>query len=177
MKNVITLHPNKDLFEHTREIPKDQIQSETYTQIGAAMLEVLRGTNGIGLSANQVGLPLKMCVIELNKNDPLIMLNPRITKMSDKTVKSQEGCLSLPGADLTINRHSKVTAEYEDVTGETKTLEATGLLANCLQHEIDHLNGILIINRVNHYYKSKALKQVQRHKKIYGNQSKKAASN
>jgi peptide deformylase len=165
MKNSVSIYPNKQLFEKTRNIPKDQIKSDTFSQIGSSMLEILRKQGGIGLSANQVGVPLNMCVIELQNSDPKILLNPRITKMSDKMVPSKEGCLSLPGAILEINRHKNIVVEYEDVTGETQRLEAEGLLSCCLQHEIDHLKGILMINRVTGYHKTKALKQLHKYKK------------
>ena len=167
MKNVISVYPNKDLATVTRDIPKDQIIGDTYRQIGASMLEILRKKGGIGLSANQVGLPLNMCVIELTKNQTQIMLNPRIIKQSDRMVKSYEGCLSLPGVKLNINRHKSVTVEYEDVTGDTKQLEGHDLLAFCLQHEIDHLKGITMLNRVTEYYRQKALKDLQRYKKYH----------
>lgn len=166
MKNVITIYPNQQLFDKTRDIPKDQITGDTYRQIGASMLEILRKRGGIGLSANQVGLPLNMCVVELNDSDPKMMLNPRITKRSDKKVNSREGCLSLPGAVVTVSRHEKVTLEYEDVTGETIVLEAEGLLSCCIQHELDHLSGILMINRVNEFSKNKALKALEQFKKF-----------
>lgn len=165
MKSTITIYPNKELFEKTRDIPKDQIKAETYSQIGSAMLEILRDKGGIGLSANQVGLPLNMCVIELQSSDPKILLNPRITKMSDKMISSKEGCLSLPGSVLTVNRHKNIVVEYEDVRGETQKLDAEGLLSCCLQHEIDHLKGILMINRVTSFHKTKALKQLHKYKK------------
>jgi len=165
VRNIITTYPNKELFEKTRDIPKDQIRSDTYSQIGSSMLEILRKRGGIGLSANQVGLPLNICVIELNSSNPMILLNPRITKYSDKMVPSMEGCLSLPGAELKINRHQNVVVEYEDVRGETQSIEAYGLLSSCLQHEIDHLKGILMINRVGNYHKDKAVKAVHRYKK------------
>ena len=172
MKQTVTVYPNKQLFEPVRDIPVDQIKSDTYTQIGSSMLEILRKKGGIGLSANQVGLPFNMCVIELKANDPKIMLNPRVMKQSDKMVPSREGCLSLPGATVVVNRHKNVTVQYEDVTGQTHTLEAVGLLSCCLQHEIDHLNGILMINRLNEFSKSKALKQVYRFKKSYNGRAK-----
>lgn len=166
MKTTITTYPNQELFTKTRDIPKDQITGDTYRQIGASMLEILRDKGGIGLSANQVGLPLNMCVIELQASDPKMMLNPRIIKQSDKMVGMKEGCLSLPGAIVAVARHSSVTVEYEDVTGETVTLEAEGLLSCCLQHEIDHLNGILMINRVPELHKSRALKAVEKYKRF-----------
>lgn len=164
MKQAITTYPNKELLTATREIPKKDIKAETFAQIGAAMLDILRKEGGIGLSANQVGLPLHMCVVELT-NDPKILLNPRITKTSKDKVSSREGCLSLPGAIVSIQRYREVTVEYEDVTGETVELNAEGLLSNCLQHEIDHLNGILMINRLGTYHKEKALKQIHTFKK------------
>lgn len=172
MRNSITVYPNKQLFETTRDIPKDQIKSETFSQIGAAMLEILRKTGGIGLSANQVGLPLNMCVIELNPNDPKILLNPRIVKQSDKMTLSYEGCLSLPGSTCNINRHNNIVVEYEDVTGKTETIKAEGLLSYCLQHEIDHLNGILVINRLNSYNKEKMLKKMHKFKRARNGKNK-----
>ena len=165
MKQSITIHPNKELFEPTKDIPKKDIHPDTFSQIGSAMLEILKDKGGIGLSANQVGLPLNMCVIEIT-NDPKILLNPRIIKMSDKMVKSKESCLSLPGANVTINRHEKVTVEYEDVTGKTEIIEAEHLMSYCLQHEIDHLNGILMLNRLSEFHKSKALKDIHKYKKF-----------
>lgn len=158
---MITTYPNKQLFEKTRDIPKDQITGDTYRQIGASMLEILKNKGGIGLSANQVGLPLNMCVIAVHINDVKIILNPRVIKQSKKMVESREGCLSLPGTSVLVNRHETVTVEYEDVIGNTEVLNATGMMSKCLQHEIDHLNGILMINRLSEYHKSKALKQLK----------------
>ena len=106
-----------------------------------------------------------MCVVELVSSDPKILLNPRMLKYSDSMIKSVEGCLSLPGASVTVNRHTNVTVEYEDVDGETQTLTADGLLSCCLQHEMDHLKGILMINRVDEFHKSKALKAVHNWKR------------
>jgi peptide deformylase len=162
---MVSTYPNKQLLQPTRDIPKDQIKAETYSQIGSAMLDILRREGGIGLSANQVGLPLNMCVVELTSSDPKILLNPRIVKMSDKMTISKEGCLSLPGALVSVNRHTNVIVEYETVRGETEKIEADGLLSNCLQHEIDHLNGVLMINRISNYHKEKALKKLFQFKK------------
>jgi peptide deformylase len=160
---TITTHPHKDLFIKLPEIDKKDIKSDTFTQIGSSMLEILKKKGGLGLSANQVGLPFRICVIDIN--EPKIIINPRIVKMSDKMVKSQEGCLSLPGVDVTINRHKEVTVEYEDVTGKTKLEKCTGLLSRCIQHEVDHLNGILMINRLSEFHKNKAMKQLHRYKR------------
>ena len=171
MKQVITKYPNKILFEKTRDIPKDQIKAETYSQIGSSMLETLKSTNGIGLSANQVGLPLNMCVTNVIANDVKIILNPRIIKQSNEVFDSREGCLSLPAVSLKIKRHKSITVEYETVDGETKQEEFYGLDAAVLQHEIDHLKGILITNRVSEYHRNKALKSL--HKYMRFNKGKK----
>lgn len=165
MKHRIVTYPNLSLFEKARDIPKDQIKSETFSQIGSSMLEILKHKGGIGLSANQVGLPFNMCVVELHSSNPMIMLNPRITDRSNDTFTSEEGCLSLPGAGLKVERYKNVTVEYEDVTGETQEVKADGLLSACLQHEIDHLKGILMINRVTGYHKEKALKAMHKFKR------------
>ena len=165
---MITVYPNKELYEPTRDIPKDQIKSETFSQIGSAMLDILRNEGGIGLSANQVGLPLNMCVLDLETNNPMILLNPRITKTSNAKEPSKEGCLSLPGCIVTVQRYKEVLVEYEDVTGETVELQADGLLSHCLQHEIDHLNGVLMINRLSSFHKERAIKQINRFKKLNG---------
>jgi len=160
---TITTHPNQGLFTKLDDIPVKDIKSDTFGQIGSSMLEILRERGGIGLSANQVGLPFRMCVVEVDTNNPMMLINPRITKMSDKMVKSQEGCLSLPGATATISRHKDITVEYETVEGKTVTEEATCLLSCCLQHEIEHLNGILMINRMGEVHKSRFLKNMQRY--------------
>jgi len=165
MRQSITIYPNKQLFNKAVDIPKNQIIGDTYRQIGASMLEILKSGGGIGLSANQVGLSFNMCVIELNSYDPKILINPRIIKMSDTMIESKEGCLSLPGAIVKVNRHAKIQVEYEDVTGETQNYSTTGLESCCVQHELDHLKGILMINRVGEFAKSKALKAVHRFKK------------
>jgi peptide deformylase len=165
MKTTITTFPNQELYQPTRDIPKKDIKAETFSQIGSAMLEILKDKGGIGLSANQVGLPLNMCVIDIETNNPKIMLNPRIIKTSKNKVPSREACLSIPGASVTVQRYEKVTVEYEDVIGETIKLEATGLESYCLQHEIDHLNGILMLNRLSAFHKQKAMKQMDKFKK------------
>lgn len=159
----ITTYPHQELYTATKKIDKKDIKSDTFSQIGSSMLEILKSRKGIGLSANQVGLPFKMFVTDIK--EPKIYINPRIIKMSNKMSDSQEGCLSLPGLYVTIKRHEKITLEYEDVTGETITEKMEGLLSYCVQHELDHLNGILMINRLTEYHKSKAIKQLQKFKR------------
>lgn len=166
MKQMITTFPNRELYEPTRDIPKKDIKADTFSQIGSAMMDILRKEGGVGLSANQVGLPLNMCVIELEPNNPRILLNPRVISTSPDKLVSKEGCLSLPGCLVSVQRYREVVVEHETVTGETEKIEADGLLSYCLQHEIDHLNGVLMINRIGAYHKEKAIKQMNKFKKM-----------
>lgn len=162
---MINIYPDKTLLTKTNDIPIKDIHSDTFTQIGSSMLEIMRKKGGIGLSANQIGLHINMCVVEINNKNPLMMLNPRIIKTSKNRVTSSEGCLSLPFVSLDVSRVDKITIEYEDVTGETQTLDADGILSRCLQHEIDHLHGFTLMNRVSEYHKSKARRELDKWKK------------
>ncbi len=110
------------------------------------MLRIMREANGIGLAAPQIGLLHRLCVIEI---DGVIryLINPKITSESREKVLFEEGCLSLPGDYYTIERSEKVTVRYTDERGQDVKLRATGLLAICIQHELDHLDGTLIYDR------------------------------
>lgn len=110
------------------------------------MLRIMREANGIGLAAPQIGLNLRLCVIEI---DEVIryLINPKITSASKEKILFEEGCLSLPGDYYTIERSEKVTVRYQNERGEDVKLRAHGLLAICIQHELDHLDGHLIYDR------------------------------
>ena len=147
------------------------------------MLETMRAVNGIGLAAQQVGEAVQLTVLdisavedrpstmawngrEVNPNDhmPLIILNPRIETGPEKEIAS-EGCLSFPEISADIERAGWAKVEAQTLDGERLEIEATGLLARALQHEIDHLNGILFIDRMNSAAKaslSSKLKRLQR---------------
>lgn len=147
------------------------------------MLETMRAANGIGLAAQQVGEALQLTVVdvsavedrpstmawngrEVNPNDhmPLIILNPRIETGPEKEIAS-EGCLSFPEISADIERAGWAKVEAQTLDGERVEIEATGLLARALQHEIDHLNGILFIDRMNSAAKaslSSKLKRLQK---------------
>ena len=124
------------------------------SEISQSMLESMYNSSGIGLAAIQAGILKRIVVIDLNsgendysKRDPHIFVNPKITKKSGNTV-SEEGCLSVIDFRGEIDRAEKITLEYQDIKGESKTLEADGIMSICLQHEIDHLNGILFIDHL-----------------------------
>jgi peptide deformylase len=104
--------------------------------------------NGIGLAAVQVGTPIRLIVIDIEKIGKYEMINPVIKNLSNEINVYEEGCLSVPGISSEIERPKDITVEYIDLKGNQKRIDASGLLATCIQHEIDHLNGILFIDRL-----------------------------
>lgn len=157
----ISTYPDEVLLTKTTHIDEKDINQETFTQIGSRMLKLMRSKGGVGLAANQVGLKFRMCVIEISHNETYIMLNPYIVYTSGKIVLSPQGCLSIPNAFGKTKRFEEVGIEYQEVTGEVKTLTATGLLSYCIQHEIDHLDGKVIFDRMNNYNKSLVKKRMK----------------
>ncbi len=106
---------------------------------------------GIGLAAPQVGVPLRLAVVDLAPDDqkaPLTLINPDIIARGSETVVREEGCLSIPGIYADVARPAHVSVRYEDLGGRKHVLDADGLLAACLQHEIDHLDGILFVDHL-----------------------------
>jgi peptide deformylase len=114
------------------------------------MLETMYAAPGVGLAAVQVGLPIRLIVLDTAKDEepphPLAMVNPEISKQGEERHMHEEGCLSIPDVRVEIERPSTVTVCYTDRDGKRQELEADGLLATAVQHEIDHLNGKLIID-------------------------------
>lgn len=110
------------------------------------MLRIMREADGIGLAAPQIGLNFRLCVIEI---DGVIryLINPKITSTSKEKILFEEGCLSLPGDYYSVERAAKVTVRYTNEKNEDVKLRAHGLLAICIQHELDHLDGKLIYDR------------------------------
>ncbi len=115
-----------------------------------AMFEVMYENSGIGLAAPQIGLSKRLLVLDIREDGMpnYVMINPRITRR-EGSVEAEEGCLSLPEVFGEIERAERVEVAYVDRDGEERTLEAEGLLARAMQHEIDHLNGVLFIDRLN----------------------------
>jgi len=112
------------------------------------MIETMRAEkNGVGLAAQQIGHALQLCVIEVD-DKIYIMMNPKITSLSREVIVMEEGCLSIPGKFFPVTRPQWVQVRYTNEKGEKKKLRATGLLGRAVQHEVDHLNGILILDRL-----------------------------
>lgn len=111
------------------------------------MLETLPAVSGVGLAAPQVGISLQLAVIEIPEEEPIVLINPEIIKKSGERIVD-EGCLSIPGYRGEITRSTAVTVKGRNRRGKEFRLKATGLLAQALEHEIDHLNGILYIDHL-----------------------------
>ena len=124
----------------------------------SSMVETMYANNGVGLASTQVGSDLRLCVIE-TEGVQYVLINPQITAKSRKKVLSEEGCLSFPGKFFPISRHEEVQVRYLDETGKPSKLKGRDLLARALQHEIDHLDGVLIIDRVKKTRQSKIAKE------------------
>ncbi len=133
------------------------------------MLETMYNAPGIGLAAIQVGVPKRVIVIDLSRDDekknPLYFVNPEIITNSHKDIAYEEGCLSVPGQFAEISRPDECKVKHLDYKGNEKILEAKGLLATCIQHEIDHLEGILFIDYLSKLKKSMIIKKLSKQKK------------
>jgi|TARA_B110000914_G_C15487858_1_gene459017 peptide deformylase len=133
------------------------------------MLETMYAAPGIGLAGVQVGVLKRLIVIDISKDkekkNPLFLINPEIIFKSTKTSIYEEGCLSLPGYFAEIERPAECHVEYIDYEGKKKEIKASGLLATCIQHEVDHLNGILFIDYLSKLKKDMIIKKLVKHKK------------
>ena len=132
------------------------------------MLATMYDAPGIGLAAIQVGVLKRVVVIDLSKDEkknPLFLINPEIIHKSKNTSIYEEGCLSLPGQFAEIERPAECVLQYIDYNGKKKELKAKGLLATCIQHEVDHLDGILFIDYLSKLKKDMIIKKLVKHKK------------
>lgn len=149
-KNTLKLvSSDDDVLKKEAEIIKNPLDLEVQKLI-PKMFEVMekgvKGIVGMGLAAPQIGISLRLIIVKY-KGEKMIFINPEITSMSDKTVIFPEGCLSLPDVDLPIIRSNKIFVKYINEFGKKCKMKAKGLLTVAIQHEIDHLDGILISDR------------------------------
>ena len=133
------------------------------------MLETMYAAPGIGLAAVQVGILKRLIVIDISKDkekkNPLFLINPEIISKSKKTSIYEEGCLSLPGHFAEIERPAECQIKFINYDGKEKELKVDGLLATCIQHEVDHLNGILFVDYLSKLKKDMIIKKLIKHKK------------
>ena len=162
----IVIEPDPILREKSASLEKvdDEIRA-----LLDDMLETMYAAPGIGLAAVQVGILKRLIVIDISKDEekknPLILINPEIISRSQKKSIYEEGCLSLPGYFAEIERPAECEIKFVDYNGKEKKLHAKGLLATCIQHEVDHLNGILFIDYLSKLKKDMIIKKLIKHKK------------
>jgi len=129
----------------------------------ADMFETMYDAPGIGLAAIQVGVPRRLVTMDLSKKEeaqePRVFINPEILWRSDQKAKYEEGCLSIPEFYEEVERPAQVRVKYLDLDGREQELDASGLLATCLQHEIDHLNGVLFIDHISRLKRERVVKK------------------
>ncbi|MFC3163191.1 peptide deformylase [Ciceribacter thiooxidans] len=142
--------------------PVERVDSDIL-KLADDMLETMYDAPGIGLAAIQVGVARRLLVIDVSREDeekqPLVFINPEILTSSDERSAYEEGCLSIPDYYAEVERPAKVTVRSIDRDGKEKTTEAEGLLATCLQHEIDHLNGVLFIDHISRLKREMVIKK------------------
>ena len=164
IKTILT-EPNKILRQIS--LPVEKVGKDE-KKLMDDMLETMYAAKGIGLAAIQIGIPKRIIVMDIskdeNKKEPRYFVNP-IIKNKDKLKSTyEEGCLSVPNQFAEINRPKNCNVEYLDYNGKKKLLEAEGLLATCIQHEMDHLEGILFIDYLSKLKKSMIIKKLSKNK-------------
>ena len=164
IKTILT-EPNKILRQISKQVEK---VGEEEKKIMDDMLETMYQANGIGLAAIQIGIPKRIIVIDLakgeEKKNPMYFVNPVIKNKNQNLATYEEGCLSVPDQFAEVDRPSTCEVEYLDYHGEKKILKAEGLLATCIQHEMDHLQGILFIDYLSKLKKSMIIKKLSKGK-------------
>jgi peptide deformylase len=135
----------------TRARPVTPADAATVRDLVPRMFVTMYDAPGIGLAAPQIGVGLRLAVVDLmrdNKPAPMVLVNPSIVASSTETAVREEGCLSLPGMYADVERPAAVTVRYQDEAGVKHEVSADGLLAACLQHELDHLDGVLFVDHL-----------------------------
>ena len=164
VKKILT-EPNKILRQVSKPVEK---VGEEEQKLMNDMLDTMYAAPGIGLAAIQIGVPKRIIVMDIsrneNKKEPLYFVNPVIKNKNIKKSIYEEGCLSVPDQFAEIERPNSCEVEYLDYEGKKRSLKAEGLLATCIQHEIDHLEGILFIDYLSKLKKSMIIKKLSKTK-------------
>lgn len=155
--NILTL-PDQRLKKVAQ--PISQITAEI-KQLADDMLDTMYAAPGIGLAATQVDRHIQMVVMDISeqKNEPMVLINPIITERNGEQVH-EEGCLSVPGIYANVQRAEHITVRYQDLNGDEQSLTTEGLLAVCIQHELDHLMGIVFLDHLSVLKRKLALKKL-----------------
>ena len=164
VKTILT-EPNKILRQISQ--PVEHV-GENEQRLMDDMLETMYAAKGIGLAAIQIGFPKRIIVMDISKDrtkkNPMYFVNPIILNKDKEQSTYEEGCLSVPDQFAEIDRPKKCEVEYLNYSGEKKLLKAEGLLATCIQHEIDHLEGVLFIDYLSKLKKSMIVKKLSKQK-------------
>ena len=165
LKKILT-EPNKVLRQ--KSLPVEKVDGELQILMDD-MLETMYAAPGIGLAAIQIGIPKRVIVLDIAPKDepknPMYFINPKIIEKAQTNSTYEEGCLSVPGQFAEIDRPSKCHVKYLDYYGQPKELKAEGMLATCIQHEMDHLEGILFIDYLSKLKRSMIVKKLSKQKK------------
>ena len=164
IKTILT-EPNKILRQISN--PVDHVGEEEQ-KLMDDMLETMYAAPGIGLAAIQIGIPKRIIIMDISREkeskNPLHFINPEIVWKADEDIIYEEGCLSVPNQFAEINRPKECHVKYLDYFGQPQLLKAEGLLATCIQHEIDHLEGILFIDYLSKLKKTMIIKKLSKQK-------------
>ena len=149
--------------------PIEKVDAEV-KKLAKDMLDTMYDAPGIGLAGPQIGEMKRIVVMDLAKEgekpDPIVMINPEILKYSEETITSEEGCLSIPEIYYDVERPAEVTVKYTDLDGNEVEREAKDRLAICIQHELDHLEGVLYIDYLSRLKRDRVLKKFQKAEKL-----------
>jgi peptide deformylase len=166
VREIVTL-PDKRL--RLKSEPVKRIDS-SIRKLVDDLFETMYHAPGIGLAAIQIGVPKRVITMDLSKKEddhkPQVFINPEITWKSKDTSKYEEGCLSIPEYYEEVERPAQVKVKYLDLDGKAHEIEASGLLATCLQHEIDHTNGVLFIDHISKLKRDRVIKKFAKAAKL-----------
>ncbi|MDB9810828.1 peptide deformylase [Candidatus Pelagibacter sp.] len=164
VKTILT-EPNKLLREVSKTV---EGVGEEERKLMDDMLDTMYAAPGIGLAAIQIGIPKRIIVMDISRNEnekkPMYFVNPVIKNINTEKARYEEGCLSVPDQFAEIERPNTCEVEYLDYNGQKQLIKAEGLLATCIQHEMDHLEGILFIDYLSKLKKSMIIKKLSKNK-------------
>ncbi len=163
----ILIAPNPILKARARRV--SAADADSVRDLVPRMFASMYNAPGIGLAAPQVGIGLRLAVIDLqadDKRDPVVLINPEIVARSPELATREEGCLSIPGQYADITRPARVRVRFEDAGGVRAEIEAEGLLAACLQHEIDHLDGVLFIDHLSALKRNMLMRKLAKEQRL-----------
>jgi len=161
---VMQIRKYGDPVLRQKAVPQQTFDGEL-RQLAEDMIETMQVSEGVGLAANQVGLRNALCIVDMGLikegDKPRIFVNPVVLEEQGKTVTMEEGCLSIPGITENVDRRERIRVRYQDLDGTPHEEQVDGMLARVLQHEIDHLNGVFFVDRLNPFLRKMLSKKLR----------------